>query len=114
MVAETDFCGMVSGKTTDKSSLFEVFYGLSPHAPMISKSPLSFECTVVETHDFATHTCFIGEIVATYLDSSCVTDGKPDPAKIDPLLLTMPDNRYWRIGAPVAQAWNAGKGLLER
>ncbi|MDD1724099.1 MAG: flavin reductase family protein [Methanospirillum sp.] len=114
MVAETDYCGIASGKTTDKSGLFKVFYGKSPYAPMISECPLSFECTVVETHEFATHTCFIGEIVATYLDSSCVTNGKPDPAKIDPLLLTMPDNQYWRIGKPVAQAWNAGKKVQKR
>ncbi len=114
MVAETDYCGITSGKTKDKSGLFGVFYGVSPHAPMISEAPLSFECRVVETHDFATHTCIIGEIVATYLDSSCITDGKPDPAKIDPLLLTMPDNRYWSIGEPVAKAWDAGKGITER
>lgn len=111
MIARADYCGIVSGKNTDKSELFEVFHGSLQNAPMIKDCHLSFECRVVETHDFKTHTSIIGEIVATYLDSSCMTGGKPDAAKIDPLLLTMPDNRYWRIGEPVGQAWSAGKEI---
>jgi flavin reductase (DIM6/NTAB) family NADH-FMN oxidoreductase RutF len=113
MVAEADYCGLVSGKSTDKSRLFEVFYGSLPSAPMIRNCPLSFECRVVETHDFASHTCFIAEIVATHLDKTCLTDGKPDPVKINPVVLTMPDNHYWTLGKPVGTAWNAGKHLVK-
>jgi flavin reductase (DIM6/NTAB) family NADH-FMN oxidoreductase RutF len=112
MAEKADYCGIVSAKNTDKSGLFEVFYGLFPTAPMIRECPLSFECRVVETHDFKTHTCFIGEIVATHLDSTCLTDGKPDPAKINPIVLTMPDNHYWILGKPVGIAWNCGKSLM--
>jgi flavin reductase (DIM6/NTAB) family NADH-FMN oxidoreductase RutF len=75
---------------------------------MIKACPLSFECQVVETHDFKTHTCFIGEIVAGYLDSTSMTDGKPDPKKIDPIILTMPDNHYWRLGECIGKAWSIG------
>ena len=111
MVRETDYCGIVSAKNTDKSGLFEIFYGMLPTAPMIRDCHLSFECRVVETHDFKTHTCFIGEIVATHLDKSCLSDGKPDPQKINPLVLTMPDNHYWTLGKSVASAWSIGKEL---
>jgi len=114
MVEKADYCGIVSAKKIDKSGLFEVFYGSLPKAPMIRECPLSFECNVVETHDFKTHTCFIGEIVATHLDKSCLTDGKPDPEKINPLVLTMPDNRYWTLGKPVGSAWSAGKALIAK
>ena len=31
--------------------------------------------------------------------------------KIDPFVLTMPDNGYWRLGANVGKAWVAGKTL---
>ena len=111
MVAQADYCGLVSGRDTDKSQVFSVWYGTLPDAPMITECPLSFECRVIETHDFQTHTCFIGEIVATHLDSSCITDGKPDPKKIDPVMLTMPDNQYWNIGSPIGKAWSAGRDL---
>jgi flavin reductase (DIM6/NTAB) family NADH-FMN oxidoreductase RutF len=114
MIEKTDYCGIVSAKKTDKSGLFEVFCGTLPDAPMIRECRLSLECRLVETHDFATHTCFTGEIVATHLDRDCLSEGKPDPKKINPLLLTMPDNRYWTLGEPVGHAWSAGKTLMAR
>lgn len=42
------------------------------------------------------------------------TDGKPDIKKINPSLLTMPDNKYWSIGEYVGKAWSAGTSLRER
>ncbi|WP_319580580.1 flavin reductase family protein [uncultured Methanospirillum sp.] len=112
MVDKADYCGIVSGKNTDKSGLFDIFYGALGDVPMIRECPLSFECKVTESHEFTSHTCIIGEIVATYLDESCFTDNKPDPKKINPLMLTMPDNQYWNIGNPVGKAWNAGRDLV--
>jgi hypothetical protein len=32
-------------------------------------------------------------------------------AKYRPLLLTMPDNRYWTLGACAGEAWSVGKTL---
>jgi len=112
MLKATDYCGLVSANNTDKSRLFEVFYGTATTAPMIRQCPLSFECKVVETHDFRSHTCFIGEIVATHLDESCLTANKPDPKKINPVMLTMPDNHYWKLGEVVGSAWNVGRDLM--
>ncbi len=114
MVEKADYCGMVSGHHVDKSPLFGIFYGSIPGAPLIRECPLSFECRVVESHEFKTHTGVIGEIVGTHLDENCLTDNKPDPKKINPLLLTMPDNMYWTIGDPVGKAWNAGRALMEK
>lgn len=113
LIAKTDYCGLISGKNADKAGLFNTFFGTLPDAPMITECPLSFECRVVETHNFKTHTCFIGEIIATHLDNTCMTDGKPDPKKIDPIILTMPDNHYWRIGECIGNAWGEGKKYLQ-
>ena len=111
MVKVTDYCGLVSGKDTDKSELFETFFGTLKGAPMIASCPLSFECKVVEVHEFKSHTCFISEVLTSHLNKDCLTDGKPDPKKINPLLLTMPDNHYWSLGDPVEKAWNCGREL---
>jgi len=111
-VAKTDYCGMVSGAAADKSGIFEVFYGNLRTAPMIRECPVNLECHVVETVPLPTHTLFIGEIVAAYADENVIVGGKPDYAAIDPLLLTMPDNRYRRLGESVASAWSSGKGLV--
>jgi flavin reductase (DIM6/NTAB) family NADH-FMN oxidoreductase RutF len=114
MVEITDYTGLVSGKNVDKSGLFEIFYGQLKSAPMIKQCPVSMECTVVQTVDLPTNTFFIAEIIDIYSEDRFLTEGKPDVKKMNPFLLTMPDNRFWSIGECVGRAWNAGKTVGER
>lgn len=114
MVEITDYTGIVSGRSVDKSGLFEVFYGELKSAPMIKACPISMECKVVETISLPTNTVFIGEIITLYSEEQFLTDGKPDVKKINPFVLTMPDNSYWSIGECVGKAWNAGVALRDR
>jgi len=108
MVAITDYCGIASAKTSDKSALFDVFYGELKAAPMIIACPLNIECNVVQSVDLPTNTFFIGEIRTIYSEEQFVTAGKPDPKKMRPFLLTMPDNRFWSLGNQVGNAWKDG------
>jgi len=114
MVAITDYCGIVSGKTTDKSGLFEVFYGELPAAPMIAQCPLNIECKVVKTVELDTNDFFIAEIRNIYAEEKYLEDGKPDVRKIRPFLLTMPDNRFWAVGEQVGNAWKDGVKFKEK
>lgn len=111
MVEVTDYTGLVSGGRVDKSRLFEVFYGELKAAPMITDCPLSIECQLSQAVDLPTNSLFIGEIVNIYTEDKFLTDGKPDMKKINPFLLTMPDNHFWSIGECVGKAWDAGKKL---
>jgi flavin reductase (DIM6/NTAB) family NADH-FMN oxidoreductase RutF len=111
MVEKTDYCGLVSGRRTDKSSVFRVFYGELKNAPMIEDCPLCLECKLYDIYELPTNNQFIGEIVAAYTEERFLTDGKPDIHKMNPLLLTMPDNNYWTLGAHAGKAWGAGKKL---
>ena len=111
MVAITDYVGLVSGKRVDKSGLFTAFYGELESAPLISECPLSIECKLYEAVELPTNPFFIGEIVGTWCEERFMTDGRPDIKKIDPFVLTMPDNRFWSIGDHVGDAWKAGKAL---
>ncbi|MFX1298215.1 MAG: flavin reductase family protein, partial [Promethearchaeota archaeon] len=43
-VIETDYCGVVSGRTIDKSEIFTTFYGELETAPMIKECPITCEC----------------------------------------------------------------------
>jgi flavin reductase (DIM6/NTAB) family NADH-FMN oxidoreductase RutF len=104
---------LVSAKRTDKSDLFEVYYGELKSAPLIKSFPLSIECKVVQTVDLPTNSFFIAEIINIYTEDKYLTDGKPDIKKIKPFLLTMPDNRFWSIGDCLGNAWNAGKRIME-
>jgi flavin reductase (DIM6/NTAB) family NADH-FMN oxidoreductase RutF len=113
MVAEADYCGLVSGRKTDKARLFKVFYGMLETAPMIEECPLCMECRLVNVVELPKNHLFIGEIVAGYSEDRFLTDGVPDPKKMNPIALTMPDNHYWTLGEPVGQAWSIGKKLKE-
>src|SRR5271157_3617551 len=94
MVEITDYTGLVSGKKVDKSALFEVFYGELKAAPMIKSCPVNIECKVLQTVELPTNTFFIGEIISIFVEEGCLKDGKPDVKKINPFVLTMPDNTY--------------------
>lgn len=111
LIEKTDYCGLVSGKREDKSELFNVYYGELKTAPMIEECPLSLECKLIHIYEMPTNDLFIGEIMATYTEKQYLTDGKPDIKKINPAVLTMPDNNYWNIGENIGKAWNIGKNL---
>jgi flavin reductase (DIM6/NTAB) family NADH-FMN oxidoreductase RutF len=114
LLEKTDYCGLVSGANTDKSEVFEIFYGSLKTAPMIRECPLAMECRLVQAIDLPTNILFIGEIVGAYADAEVWKDKKPDFRVINPLLLTMPDNTYWTLGKAVGKAWKAGAGMKLR
>jgi flavin reductase (DIM6/NTAB) family NADH-FMN oxidoreductase RutF len=114
MIEKTDYCGIVSGASADKSGVFEIFYGELETAPMISECPVSLECRLVQTVPLATNSIYIGEIIGAYADGRVIKNGKSDFNEIDPLILTMTDNSYWSLGDHMGDAWSAGKKLKER
>jgi flavin reductase (DIM6/NTAB) family NADH-FMN oxidoreductase RutF len=81
LMEKTDYCGIITGKTTDKSELFDVFYGKLQHAPMIRECPLCFECRLIQAVDLPSNTLFIGEIVSAYAEEGFLTNGQPDIKK---------------------------------
>ena len=113
MVAVTDYVGLVSARKTDKSGLFDIFYGQLKSAPLISECPVNVECRVVESVELPTNYCFIGEVVGVHAAEDILTQGAPDPDKVKPFVLSMPDNRYWTLGECIGRAWQEGKALRQ-
>ncbi len=112
LVVQTDYVGLVSGKNTDKSKVFELFQGELAHAPLIKGCPVCMECRLAQVVDFEAHEVFIGEIVATHADEGVLTEaGKIDIARVRPLLFDMASVKYWSLGAEVAACWSVGKEL---
>lgn len=107
LVKETDFCGMVSGKNTDKSTLFTPFSDVAGEAPMIAECALNFLCRVCDAKEIRGFTMFFGDVVAAFADEDCMIDGKPDPLKIDPII--MMGLNYCRLGRVVGQPFSEGK-----
>jgi flavin reductase (DIM6/NTAB) family NADH-FMN oxidoreductase RutF len=112
LVVETDYCGIMTGKKTDKATLFDIFYGELKTAPMIQQCKVCIECRLDRIIDFSTHDIFVGEIVQTYADESVLSGGKIDVSKLKPLLFDMNSKKYWSMGGEIAKCWNIGKQLI--
>jgi flavin reductase (DIM6/NTAB) family NADH-FMN oxidoreductase RutF len=104
-----DYCGLVTGHKTDKSEVFETFYGKLQTAPMIKDCACNVECRLVQTVDLPKEEVFIGEIVAVYSEERYLTEGVPDLRKINPILLLQSERKYAAIGADIGPAWEMGK-----
>jgi flavin reductase (DIM6/NTAB) family NADH-FMN oxidoreductase RutF len=111
LMLETDFCGIMTGRKTDKAALFDVFYGELKTAPMIRQCAVNMEMKLYNVVDFPTHEIFIGELVNTYADESVISEGKVDIALLRPLLFDMASKRYWSLGSSLGKCWSVGKEL---
>lgn len=111
LMVETDYCGIMTGKKTDKAALFDVFYGELAVAPMIRQCPVNMELRLHEVLDFETHDIFIGELVQTHVAEDVLSEGKIDIARLRPLLFDMASMNYFRLGPAIGQCWNVGKSL---
>ena len=58
MIKEAEYCGLTSGKNTDKAKLFDNFYGKLQTAPMIKECPINMECKLIQTVEFPNHQPF--------------------------------------------------------
>jgi len=83
-------------------------------APMIEECPLNMECQLIKTVDFPDHDVFVGEVVETYVEETCLTDEIVDFSKIQPILFVMNDRSYWKLGDRFAKAWDIGNELKNR
>lgn len=110
-VIETDYCGLVSGKTTDKSNIFTTFYGELETAPMIEEFPITCECKYIdEKIEFAMDIAYFGEVHQVYMSEDAVSDDKKlDIAKANPIVYSGLENLYRTVGDSVGQGWSIGR-----
>ncbi|HDZ24031.1 MAG TPA: flavin reductase family protein [Desulfobacteraceae bacterium] len=113
LARKVDYCGIYSGRKRDKSQVFKVFYGVLEAAPLVEECPVNLACRMIHTLDLGSHTLIVGEIVESYVNEDCLSNGKPDPVKIDPLIYTTITQEYRRLGDVVARAFHDGKTLQE-
>lgn len=76
LVRAADFCGVRSGRDTDKFALMGLHAekGSQVSAPLIAESPLALECRVQQILPLGTHEMFLAEIVAVDVDESLIDD----------------------------------------
>ena len=98
IMRETDLCGMVSGRDTDKFKLAKLTPEPAGHVkpPLIKECPVSLECKVRSTMVLGAHEIFLAEVVAMHIDESVMTpSGKIDYAKAKPFSYNW--GEYWSL-----------------
>lgn len=70
MIKETDFCGVKSGRDTDKFAAcgFHAEKSAKLNTPLIEECPVCLECKVTESKLLGSHTMFLAEIVSVDVD----------------------------------------------
>jgi len=108
LVTETDYCGIVSGKDTDKvkDCKFKVFYGNLQTAPLIEQCPINLECEATHFLNLGSHILVIGRITETHVNEDCITEGHPDITKVKPFAFG--PMKYYPLGDAIASAFKVG------
>jgi flavin reductase (DIM6/NTAB) family NADH-FMN oxidoreductase RutF len=111
-MAEADYCGIVSGSSTDKFAVA----GLTPvrsdlvDAPYAEEFPVVLECRLLHTIEIGIHTQFIGEIVDVKGDPEVFgDDDQLDIMKIKPLVYDPSHKGYHGVGPCLDKAFSIGK-----
>ena len=111
-VVACDYVGIVSGNdvpnklekagfTTTKSEFVD--------APVINELPMVLECRMIG-YDDEEH-CLMGEIVNVGAEERILTDGKIDPAKLEPITFDPVNHTYIKLGEKVGNAFQDGAQL---
>jgi len=117
IMTEADFCGITSGKDSDKFAASGLTKMPSKiiEAPIIRECPLNLECILTSSGMVGQTNHFIGEIVETHIDTDKLRDsdnyGSVDVGLFNPLIYIGGAREYRSIGDKVGDAYSIGKML---
>lgn len=109
-----DYCGMVSGRNTDKfvAAGITAVKSDTVDAPCIKEFPMVIECKLISQTEVGVHVHFIGEILDVKVDESMLgRDGLPDILKISPVIYAPENQAYYGVGKYLGNAFAMGKEL---
>ena len=104
LVRAADFCGVRSGKDTDKFKEMNLtaLPASKVSAPILAQSPISLECKVTEVKHLGSHDMFIAEIVAIQVDDKYIdADGRLDLRKAGVMFYS--HGEYFAQGKKIGQ-----------
>ena len=110
-VVEADYVGLVSANQEPdklKKAGLHATRSDTVDAPLIDEFPLTLECKLLKVNEDGN---IIGQIVGISADEKILTDGKPDPAKLEAISFDPCDNTYVKMGETVGKAFQDGGKL---
>lgn len=78
LVYATDYCGVKSGRNTDKWKEMHLTREKADivGAPLIKESPVNIECQVTERRDLGSHRMFLAKVVAVHAEDAWLDEKK--------------------------------------
>ena len=117
-IAEADFVGIASGNTMEdkfERTGFHAVPSTRVHAPLLEDFAVSMECELLEIIPGAYVSGVVGKVINTRADESVLDEnGKIEPSKLHAVMFDYFKKGYYSVGPKVAQAWNAGTGLMKK
>ncbi|MCH4886902.1 flavin reductase family protein [Acidaminobacter sp. JC074] len=108
MLIKADYVGLRSGHKVDKSDVFKTFTG-DYGAELIEEAPINLELEIIKVLDLGgVDNIIISEIKEVHAKETVMTGKFPDIEKINPLVFSMYENKYFRIGDQVGSGWRDG------
>ena len=117
IMTEADFCGITSGKETDKFAATGLTKMPSKNieSPIIRECPLNLECKLVDWQIVGRTIHFIGEILETHIDTDKLKDlnqyGSIDIEAFNPLIYIGGVREYRKVGEKVGDPYKIGNEL---
>ena len=99
LVAAADFCGVRSGRDTDKFATcgLDAEPATQLNCPMLSQSPVSLECRVTNVLELGSHHMMLADIVAVNVDESLISkSGKLELDRAE--LIAFAHGAYYELG----------------
>ncbi len=120
IMREADFCGLTSGRDTDKFAATGLTKMESSviKAPIIKECPLNFECLLESSTIFGTTNHFAAKIVETHIDNDKLKDLSDytsiDIERFDPLIYIGGVREYRKAGPVTGKAYSVGNSIKEQ
>lgn len=115
MAAQVDFCGITTGRKTDKFA--ETGLTLAPsaivEAPIVAECRYNLECRVTDEVEVGEYVVVMGEIVETWADENVLAVGTDIVSvdALDPLVYIAGSREYRGVSPKVADAYTVGKTI---
>ncbi len=96
---ETDFCGVKSGREVNKFKETKLEMGMSEvlNVPMILKSPVNIECSIISETEYGSHTMFVANVENVMVSKSLI-DEKGRFNLQDAGLIAYSHGKYFELG----------------
>ena len=110
LVKSVDWCGIKSGRVTDKFKEcgFTKIDSTKISSPMIKECPVNIECILKDIIKLGAHDMFIGEVVVIHADKDITAKGgRIDFKKAKPFVYNQ--GEYWDLGKPIGSYGYSGK-----